>query len=62
MKSFCAVMKEQAEQEANQKYFNLLARNKWLPAIRMKNGRTSVKNLPIRHCKELLSLKPGKDN
>jgi hypothetical protein len=62
MKSFREILKDQAEQIANQKYFNMLAHNKWLPAIRMKDSRTSEK--PNSEClpRLFLLLEPGKEN
>ena len=61
MKSFSETLKEQAEREANQKYFNLLSRMKWLPAIRMKDTRTSERPRPQR-LPLVLQMVEGKKN
>ena len=61
MKPFFIELQNQAAQRANQQYFNLLARNKWLPAIRMKDALTSEKPDPAL-TPELELLEPGKEN
>ncbi len=59
---FRDILKDQVELLANQKYFNMLAHNGWLPAIRMKESRTSERPKPQRLPKLYSSLEPGKEN
>lgn len=62
MKSFVDEIQREKERQQNQKYFNLLARKRWNPALMFYDKRISGKPKVTRMNKVFYLLKPGMEN